>query len=140
MITKKYRLTTAIKANVTICINGRPFVVLFENGTFGEHRTGGYFLTTDENVQLALEADPRFNSVYRLESEKESPDKPKKENAPKASEMPNGGIFTGVTNSQQAKKKLMEVFPDLTHAKLPNKEAIVAFAASHEITFPDWTI
>lgn len=140
MITKRYRLTTAIKANVTLSINGRPYVVIFENGTFGEHRRGGYCTVSDENVQLALEADPRFTRMYVIESEKEIPDKVVKETAPKVKEMPEGGIFYGVTNSQQAKKKLMEVFPDLTHSKLPNKDAIIAFAKTHEITFPDWTI
>lgn len=138
----------ALKAEVVVEHNGVAYTVQFENGSFmGGVRRGGYCTITDENIQKALEEGPFYQSMYTLTKTKVTEDEKPKEKelvkpvvkeTPILKEMPEAGIFPGITNSQKAKAQLLKLFPELTHAQLPNKEAIIAFAEKHEITFPDW--
>jgi hypothetical protein len=147
MITKVYRLSVAMQAEINIDVNGQPITVQFKNGQFtGGQRRGGYCTITDPDIQEALEASEFFGPMYFLSKTSEVATKPKEQ--PKKPEVPvitvekpdeaEHGVFYGITNSQKAKAKLLELFPDLTHAAFPNKDSVLAFAEKNEITFPDW--
>lgn len=141
MITKEYRLSVANKAEINLDVNGLPVTVVFKNGQFsGGIRRGGYCTITDPDIQAALEESEFFGPMFFISKVTET--HPKKVEAPKPVVVPvdetEHGIYHGITNSQSAKKKLLELFPELTHAMLPNKEAIIAYAEKNEITFPDW--
>ena len=152
MTTKEYRLSVAMKGELTVEINSNPVVIKFENGTFtGGTRRGGVYSTTDPEIQAKLDNHPLYGSLYFCSKTKEyAPpvvpvkpvilpvEEPKEVELPET--MPEAGIIRGVTNSQKAKIALIKLFPGTTNTMLPNTAAIRAFAEKHEITFPDWEI
>lgn len=162
MVTKKYRSTISVYLSLGLLINGKSATIDFIGGANGQHKTLPYFVTSDPDVQEALDTSPGLNVHYRLESVETTADKnPKQPELPpditpqeteKASEIDDifnlddappiepaadGVIVPGITNAQDAKAYLTETFPGKV-GQMPNKAAVLSEAMRLKVSFPDW--
>ena len=162
MVTKKYRSTISVYLSIGLLINGKSATIDFIGGANGQHKTLPYFVTSDPDVQEALDTSPGLNVHYRLESVETTPDvTPQQPELPpdvtpqdngEASEIddifnqddnppiePATGdmIVSGITNAQDAKAYLTETFPGKV-GQMPNKAAVLSEAMRLKVSFPDW--
>lgn len=166
MVTKKYRSIISVYLSIGLLINGKSATIDFIGGANGQHKTMPYFITSDPDVQKALDTSPGLNVHYRLESVETTPDE-----QPEHSELipdPSGVegldpstpapvidnifnldddppiepatgdmIVSGITNAQDAKAYLSEMFPGKV-GQMPNKSAVLSEAIRLKVSFPDW--
>lgn len=166
MTRKKYRSILAVHLSIGITVNGQPTTIDFDGGANGLQKILPYYITSNPDVQAALESSSGFNQYYRLEKVETTPDEVVEPVVPEpptpptpagetTGDIPNvfgddgetpapndnqsfGGITSAeVTNAQDAKAYLMARFPGQT-AQMPNKPAILNEANRLGVFFPNW--
>lgn len=131
MIRKTYAVS-AIEWDTVIRVNGRPQRVLFKNGSFGSSTIPARFSTTDAVLQQAIERDPRFGSLIRLENLSRADEEA---DAPK--EKKDVRVFTGITGIQDARNVLSQEPYNVSLDELKNKTAIKKAAKEKGVSFPN---
>jgi hypothetical protein len=140
-MTKEYRLTTQFQAEINLEVNNQIVAVKFNNGQFtGGLRRNGYCTIQDEAIQESLESHPLYKTMFIVSATRQPKVQPvvAKEVIEEPVQKDEPGIYYGITNSQKAKLKILELDATMTHAKLPNKEAVIDYAKEHNLSFPDW--
>lgn len=121
-----------------IVVEGEERSVDFNRGFKSNAGTiKGFFATSDQKLQEALESDPRFNVTYSLEKTTVDP----KVEAPK--EDPKKDFKQLTSNvKQMAIEELTALFPEEFGAIAPNitNAALETLANTKECTFPNLKI
>jgi len=112
-----------------IKVDGKPFKIVFGGGMIIDGKMiNGTFSTNDENIQKAIENDPRFGSIFNLV---ETYDENKVEDSQKE-------IVSGITDIQSAREYLIGKGVD--HQELNNPKNILKKAEELNLSFPDMKI
>lgn len=130
---KVYQSTVSKRAQTYVILNGKPVMIEFVGGTTVPIKSNGKFVTSNTELQNAIEASPDFNSKFVLLATEETEQK---------KEVVESTLFQalGIHNGQQAKEYLMKKFPGTTFRELTTKAMIISFAKSKNIEFPEWSL
>lgn len=143
MITKKYSLTRMFLAVFTFKTPSGIKVITFDHGS-RHHGRNGYFITSDEELQEAIEKSGYFGTEIILDEQTIKEETPKQEE-PKVvtnyremlSDMENATEVAEITSIQKAKMWLQA-----NHGKSfvgTTKDDIKREAAtSYNVLFPNW--
>ena len=74
MTKKKYRSILAVHLSIGITVKGQPMTIDFDGGANGLQKILPYYITSNPDIQAALEASSGFNQYYRLEKVETTPD------------------------------------------------------------------
>lgn len=145
MITKKYKLTRMFSAVLTFRLVSRSETITFANGS-RHHGRNGYFVTSDEELQEAIEKSPYFGTEIIVAEQTINEETPKQEEPQEATIINYREMLTDaessieapeVTTIQKAKMWLQanygKSFKGTTKDEI-KKEA----AATYNVIFPNW--
>ena len=115
--------------------NGKPKRVTFDPMSDG----GSTFTTSDENLQLALENNSRFNKLYRLEytydPDKVEADEEVSEGASASDEDENPKATEVKVGSLNDIKEYLATTFEIQRSKLKTREAMASAAKEHNVVF-----
>jgi hypothetical protein len=154
MATKKiYQLKAHMQLFTHFKVGANVVGVTFQGGTRKPYLVRGRFYTADPDLQKAIESDVSFGTLFYLEkSEEDDTPQPAKRTPPAINKVApaneggnnsqsasdNGGSTTDypeITTVKDAKAKLMELFPEIKPANIPNQGALLNKAKMKGITF-----
>lgn len=144
MATKKiYQLLHLVSMTTPITIDGKERHITFEHGVSQPKKVGGKFITTDPDVQKAVEAHPQYGVAFKCVREEKVKEVilPSEEGNDAGSEGGEGGqvdptSYPDVTSVQAAKEVLVNNH-DCKISSLPNKNAVLAAAKGLNVVFPN---
>ena len=125
MTKKKYRSILAVHLSIGITVNGKPTTIDFDGGANGLQRILPYYITSNPDIQAALESSSGFNQYYRLETVETTPDEVVKPITP---EVPSDG-----ENSKPAETPVPPVVEPIGGTTTP--EVPDVFGATEETGF-----
>lgn len=138
---KTYQLTGRITSSAyPAYVNGVKQWIKFVGGQISPNFISGKYSTKNEAVQKGLESSPFFNKKFKLVKTVEIKE-PEPEPLIKENDHADDGVLKmieDVTDLREAKNYLVNEYPGMTSMrKLPNKSAVLNFAASVNIEFPN---
>lgn len=142
---KIYRLISAFQAVVPLELpNGKKRFVKFSGGSRNA-RTRGFFSTSSEVLQKALESDVLFNVAYRLESTIKGTPKAQESTAPVINmedylQDPETAVRdTSVTSKKMAVAFIQATFGEAFPSEVNTVEECKRYAAEHfNVLFEKW--
>ena len=161
---KRYNLIHQFRLETYVKVNGEMIPISFAGGNKRFNRNG-FYVTSDPQVQEALEKDVAYggqwtldkNTLYKMSQEPTVlVDEPVPYvSHPVAAEIPDGNITTAtftvpepantadpvldeITNYTLAKNYILEKFPGTQRPEIISADKLRAFAKDKGITFPNW--
>jgi len=159
---KTYQSIGYPKLHAEIEVDGKGYVVEFTGSLVSQkYSRNGIFITENEKIQKALEADSGFNKDFRLiettdsnpirenielqrmtykkelEEEQVSQEIIEAETKPIEKEPSDPELVHEITNTQTAKRWLADN-KGAVITKLNDKKSVLDYAKSVNVKFPDW--
>ena len=145
---KVYRLTRLAGLNTVLVLKNKKVIPLkFVTSFDSQNISRGVFITTDPDVQWAMENDNSFNVQWFLETidgkhpkafaaSAKNENGGEKENEKETTD-PDVKVVPEITKHQEAKEYLLANFPDRQPGDFKSKDRVFAFAAANKLSFPN---
>lgn len=143
---KVYRLTRLAGLNTVLVLKNKKVIPLkFVTSFDSQNISRGVFITTDPDVQWAMENDNSFNVQWFLETIDGKHPKAFAASLGKNEDNGNEGgtvdpdvkVVPEITKHQEAKEYLLANFPDKQPGDFKSKDRVFAFAAANKLSFPN---
>ena len=131
---RKYRLIYGFRESYNMDINGKVIEILFTGGVQQPNLVRGFYMTSDKDIQKALEKSVHFNKRYRIEEEYipevEEPEAPVLINKDPI-------VVPEVTTWMAAASYFKTTYPD-EFGRTTNKSDVEEGMKKYNIKFPNW--
>ena len=147
---KKYEAIYSTLSTFVFDEEGERHNIAFKGGINGNVKIGGNFVTSDENLQQAIESDKRFGKEFKLKETHvigEKIQEPENDIEPKQDEVesteseqePKDGVtvIESVYNKQDARIYFRDEKGEVGMSNILSASAIETLCNKHNVSFPN---